>query len=339
MVRPLSRVRSLWQPACKRALTTFVFHGGARVTVAVETTEAWRALDQVMQKYRYDVRSRDTGGYACRNVRVGGPPSLHSFGIACDINWNTNHLRRDNVLVTDMPRKMIDDIVAIRTQGGAGIFSWGGDFRTFKDAHHFEIFASPHELSAGIDWATVRAPRARKDRPHTWANVQRGDSGPTVVKLQQLLADVGFDPLPPDRDGMGIFGPRTDRQVRAYQASRRLIVDGLVGNQTWTALLNDQPRVTDHDTPIPPNTSRPKGTTIEPGMVGLAVEELQDVLIRLGKVKGIPPGIRDSPGNRDGVYGPATQKRIREFQRTRGLHVDGQVGPVTWAALIVEANS
>ncbi len=339
-MRSLSRVRSMWQPACERKLTTFVFHGGARATVAVESTEAWRALDQVMQKHRYKIRSRDTGGYNCREVRAGGPHSLHSFGIACDINWNTNHLRRDNVLVTDMPRKMIDDIVAIRTTGGARIFSWGGDYTTFKDAHHFEIVASPNELLAGIDWATVRAPRARKDRPGTWANVQRGDRGPTVAKLQQLLADAGFDPLPRGGGGKGIFGPRTDKQVRAYQASRKLTVDGLVGNQTWTALLNDQPKVTDRDTPIPPNASRPRvGTMIEPGMTGVAVEELQELLIELGKVKGIPPGIRDSPGNRDGVYGVATQNRIKEFQRVHGLVVDGRVGPVTWAALLLEANT
>ena len=232
-MRSASRVRRMWQPACERKLTTFVFHGGARVTVAVETTEAWRALDQVMQKHRYAIRNKDTGGYDCREIRLGGPMSLHAFGIAVDINWNTNHLRRDDVLVTDMPRKMINDIVAIRTKRRARIFRWGGDYTTFKDAHHFEILASPTELAAGIDWATVRAPRPRKDRPGTWATVQRGDRGPTVAKLQQLLANAGFDPLPPDRDGRGIFGPRTDQQVRAYQTSRKLIIDGVVGNQTW----------------------------------------------------------------------------------------------------------
>lgn len=335
-MRSASTLRNMWQPACERKLTTFVFHGGARVRVAVETTDAWRALDQVMQRHRYPIRGRETGGYICREIRAGGPMSLHSFGIAVDINWNTNHLRRDNVLVTDMPRKMIDDINLIRTKRRTRVFRWGGDFTTFKDAHHFEIVASPTELTAGIDWTTVRAPRSRKDRPHTFATLQRGDSGPTVAKLQERLAAVGFNPLPPSGDGRAIFGPRTDKQVRAYQASRKLTVDGIVGSQTWTALLNGQPDVTDSDTPVTPKGPR-AGSMIEPGQTGIAVEELQQLLIALGKAKGVPPGIRDTAGNTDGIYGAATQQRIRDFQRSQGLLVDGRVGPVTWAALVVQA--
>ena len=209
-MRSQGQVRRLWEPSCKRPLTRFLFHGGMSVSVAVESTDAWRALDQVMQRHKYVIR-QDTGGYNCRPVREGKAPSLHSYGIVCDINWNTNELRRDNKLVTDMPRAMIDDIKAIRTVGGVELFEWGGDYRTFKDAHHFEIMASPQELEAGIDWDTVRAPRPRKDRPSTWATLQRGDVGPTVTKLQGLLAAAGFDPLPANRDGEGIFGARDRR--------------------------------------------------------------------------------------------------------------------------------
>ena len=38
----------------------------------------------------YRIREQDTGGYACRKITGGTQPSLHSYGIAADVNWQTN---------------------------------------------------------------------------------------------------------------------------------------------------------------------------------------------------------------------------------------------------------
>jgi peptidoglycan hydrolase-like protein with peptidoglycan-binding domain len=35
----------------------------------------------------------------------------------------------------------------------------------------------------------------------------------------------------------GIFGPKTESAVRDLQQNENLSVDGIVGKQTWTALL------------------------------------------------------------------------------------------------------
>jgi hypothetical protein len=53
-----------------------------------------------------------------------------------------------------------------------------------------------------------------------------------VRALQARLRALGFDPGPLD----GLFGPRTQAAVRAFQRARGLEVDGVVGPRTWTAL-------------------------------------------------------------------------------------------------------
>jgi peptidoglycan hydrolase-like protein with peptidoglycan-binding domain len=67
--------------------------------------------------------------------------------------------------------------------------------------------------------------------------LRKGDEGPDVVYLQQQLNSDNNAGLATDGD----FGSATDSAVRSYQASRRLDVDGIVGEQTWTALETDSP--------------------------------------------------------------------------------------------------
>ena len=68
--------------------------------------------------------------------------------------------------------------------------------------------------------------------PNNCPTLSIGSRGPDVTRLQQLLRNAGFDPGPID----GIFGPRTQAAVIAFQRSRNLVPDGIVGINTWTAL-------------------------------------------------------------------------------------------------------
>jgi peptidoglycan hydrolase-like protein with peptidoglycan-binding domain len=57
-------------------------------------------------------------------------------------------------------------------------------------------------------------------------------SGPQVRKLQQRLRALGYDVGPVD----GVFGPSTDRCVKAFQRDHGLAADGVVGPGTNAAL-------------------------------------------------------------------------------------------------------
>lgn len=68
--------------------------------------------------------------------------------------------------------------------------------------------------------------------------LRRGSRQSAVLFLQKLLLSY----LYPITDLDGIFGPETERAVRAFQTENSLAVDGIVGANTWNALLNSSGR-------------------------------------------------------------------------------------------------
>ncbi len=146
---------------------------------------------------------------------------------------------------------------------------------------------------------------------NTCPTLSLGSSGPAVFDLQTRLKAAGFDPGPID----GIFGPRTQAAVIAFQQSKNLTVDGIVGVQTWTAL-----GVTCPTPPPPPTNLCP---TLSLGSTGAAVINLQTRLKSAGF----------DPGPIDGIFGPKTRAAVIAFQTSKNLVVDGIVGVQTWTAL------
>jgi len=135
-----------------------------------------------------------------------------------------------------------------------------------------------------------------------WPVVRRGARDHPVRTLQHLLRARGQS-VTVDGD----FGPATEAAVRAFQGSHGLGVDGIVGNQTWPALIVQIRR-------------RDTGE----GVRGVQ-EEFQFRNLSGDPTKGVQI---------DGIFGPKTDAAVRGFQEALGVAVDGIVGPTTWRALV-----
>jgi peptidoglycan hydrolase-like protein with peptidoglycan-binding domain len=141
-----------------------------------------------------------------------------------------------------------------------------------------------------------------------WPLVRMGDKAHPVPTLQFLLRGRGHI-VTVDGD----FGPKTDAAVRAYQKEKKLAVDGIVGPQTWRALV----------------------ITARRGDQGDAVRAVQEEF-QFRNLSGDP----DNGLLVDGIFGPTTEAAVRDWQKLLrdndepAMAVDGIVGPMTWQSLI-----
>ncbi|MFA5890603.1 MAG: peptidoglycan-binding protein [Actinomycetota bacterium] len=140
--------------------------------------------------------------------------------------------------------------------------------------------------------------------------IRSGDTGERVRDVQQRLAALKYT-IPSDERG-GTFGEGTHAAVRAFQQARGLLVDGIVGDDSWRELVE---------------ASRHLGDRVlylrAPNLRGDDVRELQDRLATLGF----------DVGRIDGIFGLGTQKAVREFQSNYGIPDDGIVADATIRAL------
>lgn len=217
------RLRALWKEfECNPSQMVAVPFGGDKIRVAPRTVGAWNALSAVLfHHHGYVIRTEDTDSYNCRNIKGTAEKSLHSFGIALDINWKTNpfidhqnerkvrfsnkknqHDRAEDVRLgkadTDFTEEMIEDVLAIQTTNGKRVFEWGGNWQTVKDCMHFEIDVGPDDLSAGIAPQTVKGISILLAHA---SEVEASDVGQTSGKRYQVIA----------RDGLRLrAGPSTE---------------------------------------------------------------------------------------------------------------------------------
>jgi len=136
--------------------------------------------------------------------------------------------------------------------------------------------------------------------------VRSGTRGAAVEDIQRRLLSLGYDLGPTGVDG--VFLGLTAEAVRSFQQKQRLSEDGIVGDETWSALVDASFTFGDRTLYLR-----------LPHFHGRDVGLLQQALNVLGFACGEP----------DGIFGAYTERAVREFQRNAGLPNDGIVGPDT----------
>jgi N-acetylmuramoyl-L-alanine amidase len=136
------------------------------------------------------------------------------------------------------------------------------------------------------------------------------DHGAEVRDIQQRLVALGGHVDIAELDGT--FGPSTQTAVRAFQERRSLRADGKVGPDTWGQLVEAGYQLGDRTLYLHSPFHR-----------GDDVGALQQKLNSLGF----------DAGREDGLFGPLTDRAVREFQQNVGEEPDGIVGIETLSTL------
>ncbi|HCB34967.1 MAG TPA: hypothetical protein DEP66_04900 [Acidimicrobiaceae bacterium] len=171
------------------------------------------------------------------------------------------------------------------------------------DDEHAAIPADEH-AAIPADGRQPRRGRSRLTRPFGI-----GSSGDHVRDLQRRLSALAdSEPCPLT----GVFDETTRRALESFQNDRAMDVDGIVGTDTWQALVEAGVRLGD----------RPLYLT-SPQLRGDDVADLQQMLSTLGF----------GSGRIDGILGNRTALSLVEFQVNAGLSGDGVCGPRTITAL------
>jgi peptidoglycan LD-endopeptidase CwlK len=241
-------------------------------------------------------QGRTKKGNVVTNARGGY--SNHNFGLAVDYFLTNNEGTTAIWTVNNDWRR----VAAIGKSLG---FSWGGDWRSFKDYPHLEMTGglSTAQLRAGkrpnlVDKTGTKTAAAT---PTKVSSTTASSGGSSYIKEAQKYANsrnyptkAKFAKLTVD----GYKGPKTmNALLRIYQYYGKVAIDGIFGRKSKAAGSIQ---------------SRKKHT---PGWTRL----IQSLL----NVHGYKLAV-------DGIFGSGTESALKSFQGIKGIAVDGIAGPNTY---------
>jgi peptidoglycan hydrolase-like protein with peptidoglycan-binding domain len=164
------------------------------------------------------------------------------------------------------------------------------------------LIVAPVTISQLVNAAPAQSPTG-------FTPVTVGARGPAVIEIQAALVQSGIRLI----GGVdGVFGPMTASALREFQTRNGLPATGVVDQATALALgLASAPRIT-------------VTVGLQRNATGAPVADLQRALVNAGITL---------VGGVDGLFGPATERALRQFQTQRGLEVTGSVTEATANAL------
>ncbi len=256
-------------------------------------------------------------------------------------------------LTSPPPRFWKIGLVAIVAGSLVGLnqtdFAWGQSRRS----------TAPARPPAAAPPTTPAQPPASRstDKPF----LKLGSQGTEVTEVQALLKLMGYYTGAIN----GTYDDSTANAVFQFQKAAGLSPDGIVGTDTWNALLPPAPPTgstppatqgpgtatptsTQGASP-PPGTGKPATTTTPATPKPPTSEQNErtavDVaalpILRLGMKGPAVAGLQERlralgylKGGADGVFGPETQTAVKAAQRVLKLEADGVVGAETWLGLL-----
>ena len=209
-----------------------------------------------------------------------------------------------------------------------GLSQWGSQNLALQGYNSTQILQSYY----GNVETVLNAPIRGITSSYPGTPLRQGSSGPNVVVLQVALNRIAqsYPAIPKIPTVDGIFGPRTEATVRAFQRVFGLAVDGIVGPATWYAVVRLYTAVTrlaelrsQGQQFYAINWSPPNAL-----QVGNSGEKVRQLQYMLAVLSSYIPGI--SPVTVDGIYGPATRAAVLASQRRFALPETGVVDARTW---------
>ncbi|MDR2753797.1 MAG: peptidoglycan-binding protein [Oscillospiraceae bacterium] len=170
--------------------------------------------------------------------------------------------------------------------------------------------------------------------------LRRGSAGEEVRTVQKMLRRISqsFPAVPAPTVNTGVFNAATDAAVKGFQRTFGLMVDGIVGDETWSrmvAIYNSVKRLNELDSE---GVSTGEAGTLyaanlRQGDIGNDVRAVQYYLDFVAQFYGSIPRVVA-----DGIFGSATESAVKAFQQTFGLTVDGIMGRGTFNTLLNAYN-